>query len=29
MVETGAGPKINFKQVEKIWIADMHYQAHG
>ena len=29
MVETGAGPKIVFRRIEQIQIADIHYQAHG
>ena len=29
MVETGAGPKIVFRQVEQIQIVYIHYQAHG
>ena len=29
MVETGAGPKKRFRQVEQIHIVDTHYQARG
>ena len=28
MVETGAGPNNIFRQLKKIQISDIHYQAH-